>query len=207
MYAKYIKKEIPDLNGTGRTQAFYKMQLTSMNYNQFVKLCAREGHMDESTILGVMSLVSEKLALSMAEGFSVKLDGIGTFNAKLGVRDDMLPDAFEEGESTRNAHSIMVTGVAYRADNDLIRATSQKCTLKRGGVSRIRKSKLTLKQRIQKAREFLEKNMFMRVPDYVRLTGLSRTTASMELCRLALDPTSGITSKGSYSQKFYVLRK
>ena len=101
----------------------------------------------------------------------------------------------------------MVTGVAYRADNDLIRTTSRKCTLERGGVSRIHKSELTLEQRIQKAREFLEKNMFMRVPDYVRLTGLSRTTASMELRRLALDPTSGITSKGSRSQKFYVLRK
>lgn len=123
------------------------------------------------------------------------------------MRSDKLQDAFEEGESTRNAHSIMVTGVAYRADNDLIRTTSRKCTLERGGVSRIRKSNLTLEQRIQKAREFLEKNMFMRVPDYVRLTGLSRTTASMELRRLALNPTSGITSKGSRSQKFYVLRK
>ena len=155
----------------------------------------------------MLSLVSEKLALNMAEGYSVKLDGIGTFYAKLGVRDDMLQDAFEEGESTRNAHSIMVTGVAYRADNDLIRTTSRKCMLKRGGVSRIRKSKFTLAERIQKARDFLEKNMFMRVPDYVRLTGLSRTTASMELRRLALDPTSGIASKGSRSQKYYVLRK
>ena len=155
----------------------------------------------------MLSLVSEKLALSMAEGYSVKLDGIGTFYAKLGVRDDMLQDAFEEGESTRNAHSIKVTGVVYRADNDLIRATNRKCRLVRGGVSRLRKSKLTLAERIQKARDFLEKNMFMRVPDYVRLTGLSRTTASMELRRLALDPTSGIASKGTRSQKFYVLQK
>ena len=207
MYAKYIKQEIPDLNGTGRTQAYYKMELRPKSFEQFVSQCAREGHMDESTILGVMSLVSEKLALNMAEGFSVKLDGIGTFNAKLGVRDDMLQDAFEEGERSRNAHSIMVTGVAYRADNDLIRSTNRKCTLVRGGVSRIRKSKLTKEQRVQKAHEFLEKNMFMRVPDYVRLTGLSRTTASMELRRLALDPSSGITSKGARSQKFYVLRK
>lgn len=207
MHAKYIKKEIPDLNGTGRTQAYYKMELRPMSHEQFVNLCAREGHMDESTILGVLSLVSEKLALSMAEGFSVKLEGIGTFNAKLGVRDDMLQDAFEEGESSRNANSIMVTGVAYRADNDLIRTTDRKCTLQRGGISRIRKSQLTQEERIQKAREFLEKNMFMRVPDYVRLTGLSRTTASMELRRLATDPTSGITSKGIRSQKFYVLRK
>ena len=71
----------------------------------------------------------------------------------------------------------------------------------------LRKSKFTLEERIQKARDFLEKNMFMRVPDYIRLTGLSRTSASIELRKLAFDPTSGITSKGQRSQKYYVLRK
>jgi predicted histone-like DNA-binding protein len=206
MYAKYIKREIPDLNGTGRTQAYYQMELSPKSYEEFVKQCAREGNMEESHILAVMSLVSEKLALCMAEGFSVKLDGIGTFHAKLGVRGDMLQDAFEPGESNRNAHSIQVTGVAYRADKDLIKDTRRKCTLERGGVSRLKKSKLTLEERIQKARDFLQKNMFMRVPDYVRLTGLSQTTASQELRKLALDPSSGITSRGQRSQKYYVLR-
>ena len=62
MYAKYIKREIPDLNGTGRTQAYYKMELTPKSYEEFVNQCAREGHMEESHILAVMSLVSEKLA-------------------------------------------------------------------------------------------------------------------------------------------------
>ena len=206
MYAKYIKREIPDLNGTGRTQAYYQMELSPKSYEEFVRQCSREGNMEESHILAVMSLVSEKLALCMAEGFSVKLDGIGTFHAKLGVRSDMLQDAFEPGESNRNAHSIQVTGVAYRADKDLIRNTSRKCVLERGGVSRLKKSKLTLEERIQKARDFLQKNMFMRVPDYVRLTGLSQTTASQELRKLALDPSSGITSRGQRSQKYYVLR-
>jgi hypothetical protein len=160
----------------------------------------------KSHIVAVMSLVSEKLALCMAEGYSVKLDGIGTFNAKLGVRNDVLPDAFEPGEPSHNAMSIRVMGVAFRADKELIRNTSRKCVLKRGGVSRIKKSKLTLEERIEKAREFLRKNMFMRVPDYVRLTGLSRTAASMELRKLALNPSSGITSRGERSQKYYVLR-
>jgi hypothetical protein len=40
----------------------------------------------------------------------------------------------------------------------------------------------------------------------VRLTGLSRTTATQELRKLALDPLSGITSRGQRSQKIYVLR-
>ena len=206
MNAKYIKREIPDLNGTGRTQAYYQMELSPKSYEDFVSQCAREGNMDESHILAVMSLVSEKLALCMAEGFSVKLDGIGTFNAKLGVRSDMLQDAFEPGEANHNAKSIEVTGVAYRADKNLIRETCRKCVLERGGVSRIKKSKFTLEERIGKAREFLEKNMFMRVHDYMRLTGLSRTTASQELRRLALDPSAGIGSRGQRSQKYYVLR-
>ena len=178
MHAKYIKREIPDLNGTGRTQACYKMELTPMTFQDFVTLCHREGGMDESQILGALSLVSEKLALCMAEGFSVKLDGIGTFNARLGVRDDMLQDAFEKGETSRNAQSIIVKGVSYRADKDLIRKTSCNCTLERGGESRLKKSPFTLEERIRKACEFLKVNHFMKVPDYVQLTGLSRTTAA-----------------------------
>jgi len=207
MKAKYIKQEISDLNGTGRTQAYYKMELSPMSHEQFVKLCAREGRMEESQILGILSLVSEKLGLCMAEGYSVKLDGIGSFHAKLGVRSDMLQDAFEEGERSRNANTIQVSGVAFRADPDLIRKTQQKCVLERGGTSRLCKSALTKEERIQKAREYLEKNMFMRVPDYVQLTGLSRSSATKELRQIALDPSSGITYKGSRSQKYYVLRK
>ena len=206
MYAKYIKQEIADMNDTGRTQAYYKMELKPMNYQTFVRQCAREGRMEESTILGALSLVSEKLALCMAEGFSVKLEGIGTFNAKLGVRDDKLQDAFELGEETRNASSIRVTGVAYRADNELVYNTSQKCILKKGGISRLCKSKYTLEQRLQLAVEYLKKNPFMRVPDYVRLTGLSRSAATIELRKLASNPSSsGIASKGERSQKYYVL--
>ena len=207
MYAKYIKQEIADINDTGRTQAYYKMELKPMSYRAFVNQCAREGRMEESTILGVLSLVSEKLALCMAEGYSVKLEGIGTFNAKLGVRGDKQQDAFEVGEPTRNASTIGVTGVAYRADNDLVYNTWDKCTLRRGGVSRLRKSKFTLDERVQRACDFLKKKQFMRVPDYVDLTGLSRSKATTELRQIAEDPASPIASRGERSQKYYVLRE
>lgn len=206
MYAKYIKQEIADLNGTGRTQACYKMELSPMSFTKFVDTCHKEGKIDKSIIIAVLTLVSDKLALCMAEGRSVKLDGIGTFNAKLGVRGDMQPDAFEEGESSRNAKSIIVNGVAFRADKNLIRDTNRKCTLEKGGESRLRKSPLTLEERIEKAREFLRRNTFMKVPDYVRLTGLSRSTAAEELRKVALNPDTGIMSRGNRSQKIYILR-
>ena len=206
MYATYIKKEVADLNGTGATQACYKIKLTPMDFDHFVGLCQREGGWDESIIRGVIAHVGEKLALCMAEGFSVKIDGIGVFNARLGVRGDVQQDAFEEGETHWNSKTIEVKGVAYRADKDLIRNTDRKCTLVKGGESRLKKSKFSLEERIQKAHEFMEKNYFMRVPDYVRLTGLSRSKASEELRRLERDPSTGITSRGERSQKIYILR-
>ncbi len=206
MYAKYIKKEIADLNGTGHTQAVYQMKTTAMSYDQFVELCCREGSMSKDAIKGVLTLVQEKLALSMAEGFAVKLDGIGTFSAKLGLRDGALPDVFEPGEPKHNAKNIEVTGVSYRADNDLIRQTNRKCTLVKDGESRIRKPQTTLQERIGKARRYLGEHPLMRVKDYAWLTGLSYTGASLELRRIVEDPSSGITYTGQKSQKYYILR-
>ena len=207
MYAKYIKKEIADLNGTGHTQAIYKMNTQAMSHDEFVDLCSREGAMPKDAIEGVLTLIHDKLALSMAEGFSVKINGLGTFIAKLGMRDGVLPDAFEPGETKHNAKNIKVTGVSYRADKELISNTSRKCVLIKEGESRLKKPTTTLEERIAKARKFLEEKPLMRVMDYAWVTGLSRTTASIELRKIASDPTSGITSTGQNSQKYYCLRK
>lgn len=207
MYAKYIKKEIADLNGTGRTQAVYKMLTTAMGYEEFVELCCREGAMPRDAIKGVLTLVAEKLALCMAEGRSVKIDGIGTFTARLGLRDDLLPDAFEPGEPRHYAGAIEVKGVSYRADRDLVANCRDKCHLESGGVSRLRKPKTTLEERTEKARRYLGEHPLMRVDDYAWITGLSHTTAARELRRIAVDPASGITYTGSRSQKYYILKR
>ena len=206
MDAKYIKKEIADLNGTGRTQAYYKMVTRAMNHEQFIDVLMRDGSLPRSTYKAVLTQIAEKLPGCLANGFSVKIDEVGLFTARLGVRKDMLPDAFEEGEPSHNAKSIMVNGVSYRADKNLIRDTDRKCTLVKGGVSRLKKSPFSPEERIEKARDFLKTHMFMRVPDYVQLTGLSRSTAAEELCKLDRDPSTGIMSRGSRSQKVYVLR-
>lgn len=207
MYAKYIKKEYPDLNGTGHTQAYYKMKTTPMSHEGFISLCCREGSMKKDAIEGVLTLVSEKLALCMAEGRAVKIDGIGTFTAKLGMRDNMLPDAFEPGERHHNAGAVVVKGVGYKADQELVENCRNICHLESGGVSRLRKPKSTLEERTEKARQYLREHHIMRVGDYAWLTGLARTTASIELRRIAEDPASGITYTGSHSQKLYILRR
>lgn len=141
----------------------------------------------------------------MAMGRSVTIDGIGTFHAQLGVRRDQVQDAFEANEETRNALTLEVSGVSYKADRGLVEMVNEHCYLERGGVSRLKKSKLTLEQRIAKAREFIGKYSTMSVDDYAQITGLSVSSASRELRKLRKDPSTGITFNGRGSNIVYVL--
>ena len=72
-------------------------------------------------------------------------------------------------------------GVNFRADKELVKSARTKCDLKREDTSRIRRSPYTKAKRLEMSLEYLEKHGAMRVPDYMELTGLSRTTATLEL--------------------------
>ena len=67
--------------------------------------------------------------------------------------------------------------------------------------------KYTLEERIEIAKKYLKENLTMHAGDYARITGLSKSTATRELRQLAMNPASGITSRGVRSQKDYILRK
>ncbi|MBO4314467.1 MAG: DNA-binding protein [Prevotella sp.] len=204
---KYIKKEIADLNGKGSTQAYYRIKtFRKLESDEFLESCAKHSGISKGAIVGAIEAISHELASRIAAGYTVKIDGIGTFGGKLGVRKDKELDTFEDGEQKRNAQSLQVTGISFRADRELVRSTDRMCVnLERAGEVRLRKSKFTLEERMALARNFLAENAVMRVGDYVSLTGLSRTTATLELQRLDGMPESGIVSSGRRSSKVYVL--
>ena len=206
--AKYIKKEIADLNGKGTTQAYYRLKTwRKLDSEEFAERChSLHPSFSKGLISGVLDAVVDQLAYEISNGFSVKIDGLGTFSAKLGVRKDKEMDNFETGSKKLNAKSIEVTGVSLRVDKKLIKEIDRNCDLERGEEERLQTSKMSLEERIEKARQYLKKNGFMRVNDYAILTGLSYSTASRELRRLASDPTSGITSQGRRSSKLYILQ-
>ena len=206
--AKYIKKEIVDLNGKGTTQAYYRLKTwRTLEFEEFAERChSLHPSFSKGLISGVLDAVIEQLVYEISNGYSVKIDGLGTFSAKLGVRKDKEMDSFEEGSKKLNAKSIEVTGVSLRVDKKLIREIDLNCDLERGGEERLRTSKLSQEERIEKARQYLQQNGFMRVNQYAILTGLSYSTASRELRRLAANPLSGIVSQGRKSSKLYLLR-
>ena len=58
---------------------------------------------------------SDELAYYMAQGYSVSIDGVGTFKPTLGIAEGKETDTLDGDEQKRNARSIMVNGVNFRA--------------------------------------------------------------------------------------------
>ena len=203
---KYIKREIADLNGKGKTQAYYHMQSTGcLTTNRFFDECAKRGSMQRSTLLAALTLIVDELALQIAYGHTVRLDGIGTFGGKLGVRKDKPQDTFDADEQRRNANTVELNGISFRVDKELIYQASRRCHLERGDDSRLHKSKYTLDERVEKARNYMTRRKKVRVADYAEMTGLSHDAAARELRKIDGNPAYGIVSDGNRSAKVYLL--
>jgi len=207
MKAKYIKREMPDLRNTGQTQVCYRLQTLLMEGEDFVRKAVRNTTLGESEFVMALGLLADELACHLAQGYAVSVPGLGIFTARIGLVKDVETEQLDGDEPKRNARSLEVKGVNFRADRGLVRNIRGCCQLERGGTVRIRQPRLSLEQRIAKAQAFLDRYQVMRVGDYARLTGLSRTAASLELRRLDDSPSSGIASSGSGSGKVYIRKK
>ena len=206
--AQYIKKEMADLHRNGVKQVCYRLKSNgTVELGELAQECTRGTTFAEGEIRGVVMTLLEGMVRNMSRGFSVHIDGLGTLMPKIGLREDAEPEVLDGEGRKRNAQSLHVTGVSFRADKELVKRLDLRCKLEKGSVSRIRKSKYTEEQRLEKARRFLQEHTVMRLGDYYRMVGLSRTAASLELRKWENDVATGIASEGSYSAKVYVLRK
>lgn len=210
--AKYIKKEIVDLNGTGEgTKAYYRMKVEErLSFGDFLRKCSKSHRLYPTNVIqGVMSAVCTELAYQLSCGNSVKIDGLGLFNAKVGIKkykNQEMDDSFEVGTRRRNAMSLGVTGVSFKADKQLVRDIAGQCQLERGADDRLRRSRFTKEERIERAIQYLRQNGFMHARDYASLNGLSQSTATREL-RHDLHGSATITSRGEKSAKIYLLKE
>lgn len=192
----------------GVGQVCYRLKSNgTVELEELARECARGTTFAEGEIKGVVMTLLDGMVRNMTRGFSVHIDGLGTLTPKIGLREDAEPEVLDGEGPKRNAQSLHVTGVSFRVDKGLVRRLDSRCKLEKGSVSRIRRSGYTEEQRLEMARQFLREHTVMRLGDYYRMVGLSRTTASLELRKWEKDVATGITSEGSYSAKVYVLRK
>ena len=204
--AKYVKQEMSDLNGSGKKRAYYRLQtIRNLSGDEFIEIMAgRHAGVNPAMVKQVLYQAAEDMAFYMAMGYTVTLDGIGTFRPSLGMRRGKQMEEMEEGSTKRNAQSICVNDINFKPAKRLIKRTNEECELERGGTNKLHRSPYTKEERLKLAQEFLENNPFMRVRDYITLTKLSRTAASMELREFSQQPDSGIGWTGSGSSKLYI---
>lgn len=103
-------------------------------------------------IMGLVRSLTQEIASQMAQGNSVKVDGLGIFTPSLGLRQGVEPETGEEGSRKRNSASICIDNIDFRADKQFIEETGRRCTLNRSKQKPARSSKrFTPEQRLKLA--------------------------------------------------------
>ena len=201
---KYIKQEMPDINRDGKQKCYYRVESRgNKGQDELVKQMCLRG-MSRGMAEMALSRMTEAMVELLSFGYSVTIDNLGCFSLSLGTKDEKEVEELDGG-TRRNAASIKIKDVHLKTDKKLLRALNLECHLERGYTSRVNRSKFTPEERLKKAQEFIAKHKMMRIADYMAITGLPKTTASLELRSFtSSSEETGITHIGRGPSLVYV---
>lgn len=207
--ARYIMEEMPDIQKTGKKITYPKFaRIDNADLKVLAERVGSVSGFSAGDIEGVLLQTAIEMAHLMAEGRSVKIDGIGTFTPALTLGKDKEREEAGEGGTHRNAQSIFIGGVNFRVDRRMIRNISDRCRLERAPWKRQYSSnKLTPEQRLALAVKYLESHPFLTVSEYRRMTGLLQTAATNELKQWGHQPDSGIGIAGRGVHRVYIKKQ
>ena len=199
-------QEMVDLHNEGKTLLYPRMELREgCGLDELARQVAEGTTFGAGEVKGVICQVARRMAMMMAMGRPVTLDGIGTFTPALGLKKGREREEADGSGRRRNAASIEVSGVNFRVDKELVHELRRYCRLERSPRQRkLCRSPYSPEERLALAGRYLEKHPMMRVGTYAALTGLSCTTAGLELRRWAQTEGSGIGAQGMGSHRVYV---
>ena len=107
--AMYVMEEMPDIHGTGEQVLYPRFaMIDQVSTEDLIRQIASSSGFNVGDVEGVITQIGIEMAHQMAEGKSVKLDGIGTFSPSLALCKDKEREKTGEGETHRNARSIVV---------------------------------------------------------------------------------------------------
>lgn len=207
--ARYIMEEMPDIQKTGKRITYPKFaRIDNISTKELSRRISDVSSFSPGDIEGILLQAGIEMAYLMAEGHSVKIDGIGTFTPSLTLYKDKEREEAEEGGKHRNAQSILVGNVNFRVDKAMLRHINSRCQLERAPWKRQSSSqKFTPEQRLAMAVKYLDAHPFLTVREYRRLTGLLNTTATNELKKWSSLPDSRIESTGRGTHTIYIKKK
>lgn len=206
--AKYRMEEMNDLNGKGERRLYPRLEIyRQAELKELAQRISEGTTFTPGDIMGVAEALCKKIAQYLADGCSVKLNGLGTFTPSLKLQEGCAPESAVD-DTHHNARSIAVGGINFRPEKEFIRQVNTFFYPERSEQKSRRSSPAyTPEQRLALALDFLATSPYLTVADYCRLTGLLHCTASKELRLWAGKPESGITISGMGTHRVYILQQ
>lgn len=217
--ANYYLQKLPEGMREGEKVVYPRMQTYSLHDFETVlkHMHTYAANISEGTMRAVLEALTETMKSWMPLGHSIKIDGLGVFSLTLGfdtstpsekaIANQKEQDDEREAPKTKYRH-ICIKGINFKPDAELLADMNRETTFDKVEADVVvpRKGMLSRDERVAKAKAVIDENGFMTLSDYVQATGLSRTSASLDLKKLVADPTSGIMSRGSHSHKVWIKR-
>lgn len=205
--ADYILQELPIQQEDGTKKVYPRMQVYSrFDYEKVLeRMTAYPGSPGKGALMSAFAALNQMLISTLPEGHTIKIDGIGTFSLSLEFDDEKPNELVNENDAMAYRH-VKIKDINFRADPNLLKALNKETNFIRteNGVRSLAEPRKNREERIEKALDHLEKHGFLSITDYVRLTGLSRSSASKELRSFEADPTIPIKGSGQPPHKLWV---
>ncbi len=153
-----------------------------------------------------LDALAQTMAMELADGHSVRIDGLGTFSLSIGFDDDKPTSQSSDDDPLLYRH-VVPKKVNFRVSERLLGEVRRNAHFERDEEVRVKKlsvSPYTLEERIARALEYIDAHKFMRIEDYAVLNNLSRTAASVELKAITNDPESPFATEGKGTHKVWV---
>lgn len=207
--AKFIYQEIGGITNKGETIVKPRfVQTRQVDTGEFITELTRRSAHTRGELLGMLSNIADTLPYFLAQGHSVRLEGVGVFTPTLAMRNDLpVTETDEEGrDTTHNAKNVVVDTVRYTPDKTLVRTVRRSCHPTHDRFQnnlRAMDTPYTREERLRLALSFLNSHPMLTVADYMEQTGLRHTMAAKELRELSEGDGAQLKPRGRGSHRYY----
>lgn len=208
--AKFIYQEIGGITNKGESIMKPRfVQTRQLSTGEFITEMARHSMFTRGELLGMLSQIADTLPEFLAQGHSVKLDGIGLFTPTLAMRNDApVTETDEEGHDvTHNAKNVVFDTVRYTPDKSLLSTVRKNCRPTHDRYQANRRAMdtpYTQEERLRMALNYLSTAPMLTVSRYMDLTGLRHTMAAQELHTFSEGEGALLKAQGRGSHRYYI---
>lgn len=211
--SKFVYQEVGGITAKGERIVKPRFVRTrQVTTREFVQELAKRSAISRGQLQGILTTIAETLPVFLAQGNSVKLDGIGSFQPLLAMRNDLpVSETDDEGNDVQhNARNVVFDTVRFVPDKELVREARQRCHPVHDryfGNREAMPTPYSEEQRRELALKHLGEQSALTVSQYMELTGLRRTKASQELRLWSKGPEACLTAVGRAPHRYYVARR